>query len=298
MVTAATLLAAACATSACVVLPMRVTTRVRNLSGADQPLPKQAVVAGTTTRQDVDERYRGFAVDHGVPGLVWARYRKSSWTIVGAVINPLVLGAGGDRLWGTHDLLITFDDRDTVKRTVTVKDDALHPALARAASDAGLPELDLSDPLRLDDLDPCQCGDPPIDLELAASRIVVARHVAPKSPSDPPDPPIFTIVPVEQIDQVQAGGDTQDLGAVRIELRFKGKTEAGERLRLWVPPDAAITIVRWWERVKPERPGRRAGSYPPPACPRAVESSPGAWCDAARGGYRSGRRCIVLPIAT
>lgn len=253
----AVVLLGATASTACVVLPMRVTTRVETPDRAKHDLPKQPIVPGTTTRQDVEQWYREFAVDSGVPSLFWGRFRKSTWAVVWAFIDPFdgpydMTTGGAGRRWGVHNLLVTFDSSGVVKSSAVVPEKELQTRLARAAIEAAAPPLDLSQPLLVEEIVPDSSDKiRGIEVELNDSGLTVSKYPPWTSRDQPAPLARAAAIPVEQIEAVQVGDPgAVDAGLLRVELRFTSKTEVGDRVRFWAHPRWAAVVTRWWDEVR------------------------------------------------
>lgn len=242
----------AMATSACVVLPLRLKTRVEGPSGTKQGLPTEPIVSGTTTRLEVEERYRAFAVETGIPDLFWGRFRKSSWAVIWAVGGYYAGAAGGGRTWGVYNMFITFDDRGTVRSSVVVPDDEFQSCVTRMAAELHVPPLDFSQSPLVEGLKPDpRTRNGAVDVELRSDGVVVTKYPVWTSKKKPPPPPKVAVVPLERIERLTVGGSgSSEAVRMKVELRFTVKTNVGKRLTMWVDPRVAPTIVRWLAQVR------------------------------------------------
>lgn len=89
----------------CIVVPVRTKTVIQNPAGHKEPFPQLAIVPGRTTREQVEEQYKSFAVDSGAPNLFWGRFRKSSWAVFVGVGGPPISGFAIRKLSTTSQLL-------------------------------------------------------------------------------------------------------------------------------------------------------------------------------------------------
>ena len=254
----AVVLLGAMATTGCVVLPIRMTTRVEGPERTKEALPKEAVVPGGTTRAEVEARFKAFAVDPGVTDVFWGRFRKSSWAVVyawgvgtagGGVAGAG--GAGGGRTWGVYNLLVTFDPRGVARSSALVPEKELQTHLARVAIESAAPPLDLSEPLLVEGLVP-DASDRirAIEVQLMSTGLAVMKYAPWKSRTTAAPLPISTLVPLDQIEGLQVGdARTDEPGRVKVELRFKRRTEVGRRVRFWAEPRWASVFVRWRSQV-------------------------------------------------
>jgi hypothetical protein len=263
LVTAAVLLFGWMAMSGCVVVPVKMKTRVEGPAGKQGALPKDDLVPGVTTRREVEERYRTFRVDTGVPDLYWARYRKSGWGVFVAAY-----GAGGDhgRLWTLSNLIVTFDAAGTVKTSSAVKDEGLEPQMTLALFDLSAPLLDISQPIPVESLP--HDGDgrrhgryqwPPsllaTGLELTREGVVVTTspvHCKKTCRRDEPGAwwPEPTTVPLSNIREVTFESNDDESSWLDLVLRFETPTAAGGELKLSVAPSDAPLVLRWWAQVR------------------------------------------------
>lgn len=245
----ALVLAGALAASACVIVPLRVPTRIEAPDGTRQALPAAPVVPGTTTRQEVEERYKAFAVAHDVPNLFWGRFLKSSWAVFWAVGWLGYGDAGGGRTWGSYNVLVTFDDQGSVKSSEVVPDRQYQEQMARATAELRTPPVDFTRTILIEG--------PPFDegtragatdLELRADGVVVTRYPVQRSKKKAPPPPRVAVVPLAGIERVEVGrsgtATTMDL-----VLRFTAKTEVGRRVTIPLDLSTATLVVRWWQQV-------------------------------------------------
>lgn len=250
-------LAAAMASSACVILPMRLTTRIEGPDRTKQKLPKSAIVPGKTTRQEVEAGYKGISVETGIPNLFWGRYRKSSWGVAVAGINPLggsndwLTDAYSGRLWGMHNLLVTFDANGVVASAATVPEKDLHRRLMGMAGDLAAPPLELSSPMLLEDVFP-DVGDQGgrIEIELNDAGLSVTRYPPHASPDVPPPLPTTMALAADQVTAVGVGLENEVQPAmVRAAIFFAPEPKASGRLNFWTTPRSALVFLIWWAEV-------------------------------------------------
>lgn len=235
----------------CVVLPVRTKTRIEGPAGTKQELPSRVLVPGATTRAEVEEWYREFAVEPGVPNLFWGRFRKSSWALLFAVGGYGSGAAGGGRTWGVYNLLVTFDSGGLVRSSALVPEKELQARLAEAAAEAAAPPLDLSQPLSIENLAPDSSDRVrAIELTLTDTGLAVLKYPPWRSRTTPAPLPISAVVTIGQIERLEVGdGGTEEQGRVRVVLRLKEKTDVGKRVILWAEPRWASVIVRWTTQV-------------------------------------------------
>src|SRR5581483_9134614 len=132
--------------SACVIVPVRLPTQIRDISGNPQNLDFAFLKAGLTQREEVLTRLAAIDTRTDQPEFFWGRWESSKWAVGGVVALPAAAGAGGSRIWGAHNLLIAFDDNGTVKNWVALNDHKLLQQL-ELLDTGSTDRLDLSSPL-------------------------------------------------------------------------------------------------------------------------------------------------------
>lgn len=101
--------------AACIVVPVRVPELSRNAAGINQHLDFGFLKAGVTPHNDVTTKLQ--AIDTGTnEGFFWGRWQSSKWYVGGGTIGA----GGGDRVWGTHNVLVQFDSQDLVREWAMV----------------------------------------------------------------------------------------------------------------------------------------------------------------------------------
>ncbi len=235
------------------VVPVKMKNRVEGPAGAKVGLPKEALVPGTTTRQEVEERYRDFAVDTGIPNLFWGRFRESGWAVIWGVAGAGGGGAaGGRRKWNVRNLLVTFNEDDTVRSSEAVLDEEIQDHLVKAVAVLAAPSLDLSQPVKVSGLppEPREVGAGTIELALTPAGVVVTKYPYWTSKKMAPPPPKVATVPLERLESLTFGqGHAHEAARMGVVLRFRGRTEVGRRLTFWVKPEVAPILARWLAQV-------------------------------------------------
>jgi hypothetical protein len=132
-------------TPGCVVVPVRVPTQTRDVSGKVHPIDFSFLKSGSTTREEVMRNLT--AIDTGVKqaNFFWGRWDNSRWrsTAVGFVPPE------GERIWRARNLLIAFDANGIVNNWIVLNDKQLDEQLDRFAPVETIPPPDLSQPLHV-----------------------------------------------------------------------------------------------------------------------------------------------------
>jgi len=117
--------ASAClALVACFPLPVRFPTRTTDPTS--QKIDLTFLKPGSTTRDEVTRKLT--SVDTGTKeDFFWGRVRVSKYRTI-VMVGYVPIGPG-DRMWGAENLLISYDPKGVVKRSVIVSDTHLLPQL-------------------------------------------------------------------------------------------------------------------------------------------------------------------------
>jgi hypothetical protein len=131
------------ASAACVVVPVRVPTQKRDVSGKPVDLDLTFLTSGVTTRDEVAKNLA--AVNTGVnqTNFFWGRWDSSKWRTTAVGFVP----PEGERIWRAENLLIQFDQNGNVKTWAVVDDKELSRQLDLFDPVEG-PPLDLSSPVQ------------------------------------------------------------------------------------------------------------------------------------------------------
>jgi hypothetical protein len=136
--------------SGCAVVPVRVPTKIRNISGElGKKLDLDFIRVGTTRREEVGQKL-GW-VDTGVKddGLFLGRWADSSWGVAWAVSGYTSAVGGWNRKWTTHNLVLDFDEKGVVQQMSFVPDEDILRTLSERVSKNSSRSLDLSTPIEV-----------------------------------------------------------------------------------------------------------------------------------------------------
>jgi hypothetical protein len=130
--------------SGCAVVPVRVPSQTKDISGEPQKLDFTFLKSGSTKRDEVTNNLA--VIDTRVKGnnFFWGRWESSTW---GYGVVGFVPPQGG-RYWGTHNVLIQFDQDGIVRNWVVVDDRNLGQQLDLFDPGAADSPLDLSARIR------------------------------------------------------------------------------------------------------------------------------------------------------
>lgn len=135
-------------------VPMRAPTRSIGPGGVEVKgkIDLGFIQAGKTNRDEVIQKLSWMNRDIKDQRFFLGRWSSSSWGTDLIVAMPALSGVGydkWDRHWGSHNILVEFDDKDVVKRYRVFPDSELVRELsARVAENPG-PPLDLSKPIKV-----------------------------------------------------------------------------------------------------------------------------------------------------
>ena len=252
-------LVGATAVAGCVPVAFPMSTRIEDATRAERHLPTEAIVPGQTTRHEIEERYRAFAVESGLPSLFWGRVRRSTWG-AGVVGYP----TGGSRAWSVENVLVIFNADGTVKSSAVVGEKELLPYMARLTVELGVPPPDLSRTIVIEGLPEKLAGREglprtwthTVDLALTGTGVAVTKYpwVVPDAGSSrrkPIPPPTIADVAMERIESIRSGGGggQNDGNQVEIKLSFTVKTAVGNQVTVRVSPATMPTFARWLAQV-------------------------------------------------
>jgi hypothetical protein len=137
--------------AACVAVPLRVPTKTKNVSGQETrgKTDVSFIQAGTTRQEEVREKLSW--IDTGVKDerFFVGRWADSSWGVAWAAGGGYSGGAGWNRAWKTHNLVLDFDEQGVVRGMSFFPDkDIVKTLSGRVARDSGR-YLDLSTPIEV-----------------------------------------------------------------------------------------------------------------------------------------------------
>ena len=247
------------AAGGCIIVPpTRVTTSIKTVGGTTARLAPPAEV-GKSTRQQVEEQYRVFAVDSGIPKLFWARYMQSKWYVA---IAP----GPATRVWKTQNILVTFDEDERVKTFEVVPDDGLLPRLKELQSWGAIAPLDISSPIPIEcTIDTLEVPHAPWRFEISSSGLnsrleKPAWNASKEAKKQRVKTGAYGVaIPIDQIADLtvlDVGNNLTDPFETKqndLLLRFTQKTSVGKSLEFYADPKETLTIARWFLQVHPEK---------------------------------------------
>jgi hypothetical protein len=234
----------------CLVVPIKTGTHIQNVSGKKDALPKFEIVPGKTTRQQVEEQYKTFALDSGAPNLFWGRFRKSTWAMVAGVGGYGGGTAGAGRMWGSFNLLVGFDSNGSVKTLDTVQDKDLFGRLQTMCKEHDFAAFGPSPPVKLK---AWQVTRPytPVELLLSEGGIKIIKHRPDRKIHKEwvVQPPLVAFLAASEIPGIKVD-PSDNLDYIPVTLRFTGKTPVGERLSFTALPSSVVTLSCWQQQVQ------------------------------------------------
>ena len=135
------LIASILAWPACVVVPVRLSTRTKDTTGNEQQLDFTFLKAGTTTRDEVVKNLAVIDTHINQLDIFWGRWESSNWGVGGFVaLPPIGGGAGGQRVWAARNIFVRFTPAGVVSDWTLVEDKELVAELQQLSA-AGHQEL-------------------------------------------------------------------------------------------------------------------------------------------------------------
>jgi hypothetical protein len=123
----------------CYPLPVRFPARTTDSSG--KAIDLTFLKSGSTTREEVSKNLTAIDTGASQPDFFWGRLRMSKYRQI-VMVGYVPIGPG-DRMWGTGNLLVSYDQKGFVKDFVVVSDSELLPQLDLLEA-AAPPQPDLS----------------------------------------------------------------------------------------------------------------------------------------------------------
>jgi hypothetical protein len=229
---------------ACLGSPVPLPRRNRGASGEEHSLDLTFLKPGSTTRSDVAQTLGWLDVGYPHSNVFWGRWSSSNmgyWVVAGGGYNA---AAAGGRIWGVHNVVLSFDDHGLLRQTRLANEASLPRTLHQAFLECGDAPLDLSAPIELDaehwhSFDSTYA---PATLELTAEAIDLQEfsrnlHYAHFPPSQ--------IVAVSHSGFVSQAQNRENPAAATLTIILQSKTPAGEKLTLRMTPHDLATLVQY-----------------------------------------------------
>lgn len=227
--------------------PTRVTTAIKTPAGEKAALAPEVPVPGNAMRQEVEEKYRAFEVELGLPSLFWGRYLESKWYVAAAP------GPAG-RIWHTRNILASFDENSHMRSFEIIEDKELLKRLSSLQGELKLPPPDFSKPVGLvcswwalpDRQMGVELTDAGVTLDFSSKEWAQSKRRWPET----------VFVPAEQV----SGLDALDVGSVvggefstpksKLAFKFSKKTAVGKYFEFYAEPRDVLALASWYEQVK------------------------------------------------
>ncbi len=244
----------------CVPVAFPMTTRIEDPAGAKKSLPAEPIVPGRTTRREIEERYRPFTVETGIPGLYWGRFRRSTWG--GALVGfPTV----GGRSWSVANVLVSFGPDGTARRSMVVGEKELLANMTEMVADTDAPAPDRFGTMALEGQSADLKGPDgrprtfaeTVEVALTEGGVAVTRYRwGDWSGGDlRPDTlhPTVVVASFEQIANVRSLPDDPELdGYSKLTLTFTSNTAIGDHVTMRVTTASLLATARWLARLRPD----------------------------------------------
>lgn len=228
--------------SGCLGSPVPLPRRDRGASGAEHKLDLTFLKPGTTSRAEVDEKLGWLDVGYRNPRLFWGRWSSSNmgyWVIVGGYG-----GAGGTagRVWGLHNILVSFDNTGMVRNSQLCDEKAIVRTLRDRFLEIETESLDLQQGLtfEVEHLHVAGGKYEQAVLSLRPGSLEIHKF----SNQDQ----YVTIVPSRILEVRHAGSisnsaNKDNPGRIMVTLVLPEKTRLGKKVMLRMPPDVLATLI-------------------------------------------------------
>jgi hypothetical protein len=111
--------------SGCVIVPVRLPTQTKDISGKVQKLDFTFLEAGSTTRDAVTKNLAPIDTHANEAEFFWGRWESSKWAVGGFAGLGYGAVAGGGRVWGARNIFVNFDQKGIVSSWTVVDDKKL-----------------------------------------------------------------------------------------------------------------------------------------------------------------------------
>ena len=228
-------------------------------AGGRLTVPPTVPIVGTTTRQEVEQRYRNFRVDPGVPTLYWARVNSSDSRI-------FFDGIPNDRIWNSYNMVVTFNPNQVVRSVDTFSDQTLMNEVASMIKQGQLPSLDFAAPVNMDaeryplTADERSLGSEQLSVKvvLAPSNLTISATIPGRWIPRRSARSATVVIPREQVQSMNMGSDQEEWHpsdrTIQVFVRSKPKTELGSVIAFKTTFTDALTLARWMAQTSPTHP--------------------------------------------
>lgn len=115
----------------CLMVPVRTPKAIKGPEGSIKKLDMKFLAPGSTSRAEVLDKLGAVNAAPGYDRFLWARWKQSAWAVAWMVGSYGGGAAGANRMWGSENLLVSFDDDGKVKEYRRVSDGKLAAELRR-----------------------------------------------------------------------------------------------------------------------------------------------------------------------
>ncbi|PYV79110.1 MAG: hypothetical protein DMG93_21395, partial [Acidobacteria bacterium] len=100
--------------SGCVIVPVRLPTQTKDISGNVQNLDFTFLKAGSTARDEVAKKLTPIDTHTSQADFFWGRWESSKWAVGGFAGLGYGAVAGGGRVWGARNIFVSIDQNGIV----------------------------------------------------------------------------------------------------------------------------------------------------------------------------------------
>jgi hypothetical protein len=134
----------------CVVVPVRVPTKSRSVSGqTEKKLDLEFIKLGTTTREEIDQKLGWVNVGLKDDRIFLGRWADSSWGVAWAAGGGYSAAGGWNRIWTIHNLVLYLDEKGVVQQKLLILDEEIISTLSELILRDPGRSLNLSAPIEL-----------------------------------------------------------------------------------------------------------------------------------------------------
>lgn len=240
----------------CIIAPIPSPTRRVGPAGKIGELNLKSFTPGKTTRDEVAKQMA--PVDTGVMfrNAYWARWEKSKWTWVMAVGGPGAAAGGGSRFWSADNFVADFDDAGVLKGWHVVRDVELARELSRLVGVDKKWEPDERVEIEVVHRHHSVSPGCTLVLQYNGMEFIETAKLNKHDASGRNAKHAFKTTPAEIVEVTTGNAehetDSVDVGAIRVNLRFKTAQPVGDQLKLVVNPEHLVEILSYVHERAPQ----------------------------------------------
>jgi len=228
----------------CLAVPVRTPRAVAGPKGNIKKFDTKFLAPGTTSRREVLDKLDAVNAAPGYDRFLWARWKQSKWAVAWMAGGPGAAAGGANRVWGSANLLVLFDEDGTVKEYRHVSDGQLTHELREVLKDE--PAIGPDETLEvLAEHRHHHNGFAMVSMHLTPARF---RFDEPSNSAHSFELPPDAIIAV---DSALHDVDRDNVMDVEQTIHFRAKTKAGDKVSLRMTSLEFIKLLRYLNQYCP-----------------------------------------------